>query len=141
MNKLSIIALLFCVTTINIYARQMIEPNRMQCEQDNGFMGGSGKRCAGSYYSAEKICKSMNAKLPTVEDFDNETKKCGGVVGNTLNNKNDPEYKQCIINKGYSVEWDVAYWVSGISLYYIEEGEGHSTMWGPSKANFIRCVK
>jgi hypothetical protein len=143
--KQSFVGLIIFVISIDLCAKDMmIEPDSFHCRQYEGVIGSEGK-CVAYVSDAEKICKSIGAKLPSVNYLSSVTSNCGGVFENVLHNNNDTEYATCIQNKGYVKSDNCSYLTStknGGSTMLYDMGKGSvRNISAFDKMHFVICIK
>lgn len=85
-------------------------PSRATCSKFGGSLNKYGICETKSITNAKKMCAAVGRRLPTIAQFRKEVQRCGGVVGELNNNKNDRSYQQCMKRKGYST--NANYWSS-----------------------------
>jgi len=95
MNKILVLILL----SININA-QWISPKKSDCTVNSKYEDDV-SLCYASWEDTMLICKSLNARVPTIEELSSVVKDCEGVLDSPKNIKNKT-YQECYQKKGFS---------------------------------------
>jgi len=85
---------------------QWIKPTESSCVSNGGIFNDG--ICEADWESSEKICESMNARLPLKSELEKVVKDCGA-VDFYMNNMINSKYRSCYEKKGFSGE---RYWSS-----------------------------
>jgi hypothetical protein len=82
-------------------------PSKKICESNGGKVDDN-VHCTSNWDDAKKICKSINARLPTIVELESLVTSCGGNINQ--DNKDNLSYERCYKEKGFIN--DVDYWSS-----------------------------
>jgi len=109
MKKLILVSIASLLLSSTYANAEWVKPTRSACTSNGGKLA-EGGICKANWQSAKDICRASGARLPTISELRKVIISCGGVVDDSENNLNDPDYKSCYQRRGFSDKG--VYWSS-----------------------------
>ncbi len=143
MKKLILVSIASLLLSSTYANAEWVKPTRSVCTSNGGkFVKGI---CSVDWQNAKNICQASGARLPTIDELRKVITSCGGVVNESSNNINDPDYQSCYQRRGFrDKDW---YWSSteynnnSSSAWGVNFNGGKGTWGSKSDQNYALCVR
>ena len=128
-----------------------ITPTVSSCKSNGGEIDSNGF-CSTFWENAKKICSTNSARLPTIEELEEEMRKCEGIVvknqsnyiGLWNKNKANNHYQKCYKAKGFGSSYYWSFTTSenySLGAWIVNFLNGLSSVSSKPNDYYVRCVR
>jgi len=143
MKKLILVSIASLLLGSTYANAEWVKPTRSACTSNGGKLENG--ICKANWESAKDICRASGARLPTINELRRVITSCGGVVNESNNNTNDPDYQSCYQRRGFSYK-DVylsstEYNNDSSGAWYVSFYGGNDGWYDKSSEDYALCVR